>query len=647
MFTDRPGIFVRLSNLIIFQVLFIFAALILILFFPGQDREHRMRTCSVREHVQQTAQLVSRALEASDRDTDSSAREEEFNSLIGTEPGIDEAAVYLAGEGVGPGLLFYHSNSHGGHGENNSGEALIEYVDTTIIRFMLGRKAGDQIHASPEIPVSVIYTRLEYEHDGQAAVMVASADHGLVMSTRSRLQYALLILFLFAALNSLLTVYLMSKRFRQPLDKLIRGLERTSEGELYYLIEPEGDSEFRRLANAFNTMTRKLWDNQKQLKKYNTKLKKSSLSIIESQLFLATLIDNSPFSIIVVNAAGRILIFNQAASEVFGYSSEETVGQPVDRLFAEPPHRADNRDKDSSGRSDREARCIRKDDESFPAYIVSSPVFSQGDEPAATLYIIRDISESKNFQDMMIRLDRYYTRGEMAGEIAHEINNYLAVLMGNLELLPMLLEKGKTERIDKKLDIMKTTVDQVARFANGLMDRSHGDAKFELTSPNQLVENIIAFIKPQNRFDIVQIFEDLTPEVPVLEVDQGQLQQLLVNLIYNASEVLLEQEGEKRITVATSAVTVHDTEYVQVDVRDNGPGVPADRENRLFEERFTTKKKGHGIGLITCRKIVANHGGTISYRNDNGAVFSIRLPVRRNGVAATTGEIPKPAGTVA
>ncbi len=639
MFSGRPGIFVRLSNLIIFQVLFIFAALILILFFPGQDREHRMRTCSIREHIQETAHSVSLALASQKDGRDFREQEEGFEILITGEPGIDEAAVYLAGKDAAPRLLFEHSNTQGGGSREVPVGTLAECVDTTIIRFMAGRRAGDQIHASPEIPVSVIYTRLGGEYNGQPAVLVVNTDHGLVMSTRSRLQYALLILFLFAALNSLLTVYLMSKRFRQPLDKLIRGLERTSEGELYYLIEPEGDSEFRRLANAFNTMTRKLWDNQKQLKKYNAKLKKSSLSIIESQLFLATLIDNSPFSIVVANAAGRILIFNQAASEVFGYSNEETVGESVDRLFAESSHHADHRADTPRERTDSEARCIRKDGESFPAYIVSSPVSAQGDEPTATLYIIRDITESKNFQDMMIRLDRYYTRGEMAGEIAHEINNYLAVLMGNLELLPMLLKKGKTERIDKKLDIMKTTVDQVARFANGLMDKSHGDAKFELTSPNQLVENIIAFIKPQNRFDIVQIFEELSPDVPLLEVDQGQVQQLLVNLIYNASEVLLEQEGEKKIVVATSAVTIHDTEYVQVDVRDNGPGVPPDREDRLFEERFTTKEKGHGIGLITCRKIVSNHEGTISYRNDNGAVFSVRLPVKRSGNDAAACEV--------
>jgi C4-dicarboxylate-specific signal transduction histidine kinase len=245
----------------------------------------------------------------------------------------------------------------------------------------------------------------------------------------------------------------------------------------------------------------------------------------------------------------------------------------------------------------------------------------------ARIYVCRDITESRDFQKMMIRLDRYYTRGEMAGDIAHEINNYLAVLMGNVELLPLLLKKGDQRKIDRKLEVMWTTLEKIARFADGLLDGPPDTARLEPTSINQVVENVIAFLKPQNKFDTVNVVKDLATDVPVIYVDRAQIQQLLVNLIYNAAEALAEKEGERTIVVATATADPENSPGVRVVIRDNGPGVAPDKENLLFKTRFTTKQRGHGIGLITCRKIVDNHAGSISYRREDGAVFSFVLPV--------------------
>jgi PAS domain S-box-containing protein len=459
-----------------------------------------------------------------------------------------------------------------------------------------------------------------------ALALVLLYPTGQVRSGMFSVEYAVLVLFLASTLISLLTVYWLSKRFREPLDRLIRGIEKTSEGELYYSIEADSDEEMDRLTGAFNRMTQRLWDNQKELKRINSQLKESNESIKESQVFLAALIDNSPLSIVVTNPQNAVLIYNRAAAEVFAFSRDEVIGRSAEMLFAEMPANILPAEDDPPG---REAICLRKGGEHFPAYVAACRVVAEGGRLDARLYIIRDISESQSFQDMMIRLDRYYTRGEMAGDIAHEINNYLAVLMGNLELLPIFLRKAETEKIDKKLEVMKTTVDRIARFANGLMDTPHDEAKFETASVNQLVENIIAFLKPQNRFDSISIGTELSTDITLLDLDPGQIQQLLVNLIYNASEVLLQQEGEKRVTVRTSRVTADGRNWAQVEVKDNGPGVPAAKEADLFKTRFTTKRKGHGIGLITCRKIVENHGGEIGYRFDNGAVFYFRIPVER------------------
>jgi len=619
--TDRPGIFTRLSHLIVIQVVFIFAALALILFYPNPEQQYEERTTLLLERVARSAQTCLHVL-------GQTCNGGLCRDLV-KESHIDLAAIIRLDDDDS---LQVQCSYIGPDRKENSTEArklIKQYYEPAMVRFVGRESSGPLVESPPGSNLSIYYSRLECAEGEPAAVLVSVIDNGLIFSQRSELQYALLVLFLFSTLISLLTVDLISRRFKQPLNRLIRGLEKTAAGELYYMIEADGDKELNRLAGAFNHMTQRLWDNQKQLKKYNAKLKKSNLSILESQLFLATLIDSSPLSIVVTNTSGQILIFNRAASEVFNCAVEDVLGENIDVLFAQSPRQETSESENGKDAPGLEVICRRRDGEHFPAYVVVNPVTTQQGSLNASLYVLLDISESRSFQDMMIRLDRYCTRGEMAGDIAHEINNYLAVLMGNLELLPILLRKGNTEKIDKKLEVMKTTVDRVARFANGLMDTPQDELHFEPSSLNQVVENIIAFLKPQNRFDAIRICTELSPDIPMLQLDQGQIQQLLVNLVYNASDAVAGLENDRCIRIETSLVESGNQKQVQLAVRDNGPGVPEDKVDMLFSDRFTTKRKGHGIGLITCRKIVENHDGRMEYRYNNGAEFVFIIPAER------------------
>ena len=637
MTTDRPGIFARLSHLIVIQVIFIFAALALILFYPDPQQRLAGKTTELVHRVALTAQTCLDALGAECAD--------EFGSDLSSEKHVELAAIIRIGAGDSLDVQCTYRGGREGHKTASPSNLVGGHYEPAMVRFVGREGSGSLVESPPGSNRSVYYPRLEVPDGEPPAVLVSVLDHDLIFTERSELQYVLLVLFLFSTLISLLTVDLVSRRFKQPLDRLIRGLEKTAAGELYYMIEADGDKELNRLAGAFNHMTQRLWDSQKELKKYNAKLKRSNLSILESQLFLATLIDSSPLSIVVTNSAGQILIFNRSASEVFHYQAQDVLGESIEDLFAQSPV-PEKVESDGAGEAPgSEVICRRRDGEHFPAYVVVSPVTTQQGSLNARLYILLDITESQNFQDMMIRLDRYCTRGEMAGDIAHEINNYLAVLLGNLELMAMLLRKGKTEKIDKKLDVMKVTVDRIARFANGLMDTPQDELHFEPCSLNQVVENIIAFLKPQNRFDDVRVTVELSPEIPVAQLDQGQIQQLMVNLVYNAADALGGVEGDRRIRVITSVVEEDGRKHLRLVVRDNGPGVPEEKADMLFEERFTTKRKGHGIGLITCRKIVENHGGHIQYRYNEGSEFSLVLPIERKAVAKT-GE-PSTASPVA
>lgn len=631
----KPSFYARLSSLIFLQVVFVFIAVVIVVFFPRSHGPVESGFEVTKRQVLTLGQQVSQLGQSSESLTPGVVNNSlagRINDLLATHNGVATAGILRLGEDDRLENVFYYDREEG---QDYAGDwQSAGLVDYSVAAHVVKQPAGFTLSTNHGTPQSVFYTSLG-DFSGQPAVLISISEPGLVVSERSNLWYAILLLFLVSTLLSLLTVYLIHVRVRIPMQRLMRGLEKTAAGELFYLIEADTDNEINSLVSAFNRMTRKLWDNQQKLNAYTTRLKKINLNLIESQLFLATLIDSSPFPVVATTIDGQIMLFNRTATEAFGYANSDVVGEPIAGLFAAALKDRPDAAVDTPTTDDFDARCRRADGSSFPAYVVHAPVVGRDGNVTAYLYIIRDISESASFQEMMIRIDRYCTRGEMAGDIAHEINNYLAILAGNLDLMPIILRKGDSEKIDKKLQIMSDTVDKIARFADGLMDVPQDQLYFEKADLNQLVENILAFLKPQNRFDEIQFKTSLSADLPLVEFDPGQIQQLLVNLIFNAADAVGAEGIDKTVTVETSVVEIAGTRSARVEVADRGPGVPEDRREDLFEKRFTTKRKGHGIGLITCRRIVDAHAGNIGYEFVDGAKFYFTLPLEHKPVESS------------
>ncbi|MEW5795994.1 MAG: ATP-binding protein [Candidatus Zixiibacteriota bacterium] len=628
---SKPGIIVRLSNLIILQVLFVFAALALILFVPDSDRsgsaEFRRRGHALYVSGQAIADGVKYQSLWSEGYYTAGEPYSILHDRLAAHPAIERAALVRVGDSTRLDVLYVYAGTSVRESSDDSDEDISDFVDPVALRHVAEQTQSGPAHPAVSTSHLAYYHKLPSDWEYGPLVLVVAAEHGLAVSSRAGLQYAVFVLFLCAALISLLTVSLLLRKFKRPLDQIISGLSETAEGKMHHLAELENDPELGKLARAYNQMTRRLWEDRRQLDSFVNRLASTNADLKESQTFLSTLVDCSPLSVVVTSPDRRIVLFNRAATAEFGYRAEEVIGRPFDLLLAENSDHAVFSPEDPGSR-EFEIICRRKDGVLFPAFANTGDVCTDDGRLLARLYICRDITDSRNFQEMIIRLDRYYTKGEMAGDIAHEINNYLAVLLGNVELMPMLLSRGDHEKVNKKLEVMKTTLEKIARFADGLLDSSPDTVRLEPASLNQAVENVIAFLKPQNKFDVVEVVKELSTEIPIMHIDTGQVQQLLVNLIYNAAEALAETDGERTIRVATALVRKDGEQVASITVRDNGPGVVPNKVPLLFKTRFTTKKRGHGIGLITCRKIVDNHGGSVDYRFDNGATFTVHLPVK-------------------
>jgi PAS domain S-box-containing protein len=633
----RAGFLTRLGNLIVLQALFVFAAVALILFYPNSNSSEGVTDSGTRAVVMDLGQRLLERFELEDV-SKALAGDRRFRAELQiSSAGITSAALFIVnGDGTVKCLQSLGSQMPTSENDNVTGNGA--RISEELLRHVAIEPPGFFLSTILNSEQNIVYYRPQSE-SGIPAVFAATVNHDLLISRRSEVTYALLLLFLVAVLLSLLTLYFIWKRFRQPLVHLIRRLEKTADGEVYYQLETEGDIELSVLSNTFNRMTKTLWSNQQEMKSYNHRLREINASLLQSRLFLATLIDSSPSAIVVTAKDGQIIIFNREAARAFGYSSKEALGKNVSDLFK---YAVDVNLNQSGEKPGFEAIGLKQDGSAFPVWVTMTPTRSDEGDIWASVYIIHDITESTSFQEMMIRLDRYSTRGEMAGDIAHEINNYLAVLSGNLELLPLLLKKGDPEKIGKKLELMRNTVDRVARFADGLMDTNRDETEPELTSLNQVVENVVAFLRPQNKFDSVEFRTDLGSELPLIEVDPGQVQQLLVNLINNGTDAAVAAGVKPTITISTSLTKVDGRRLAQVSVADNGDGVAEEKVDALFARRFTTKRKGHGIGLITCKRIMESHQGEITYRFEAGAVFTCLFPYERRA-AATPQETAQPS----
>ena len=238
----------------------------------------------------------------------------------------------------------------------------------------------------------------------------------------------------------------------------------------------------------------------------------------------------------------------------------------------------------------------------------------------------RAFTDLKELQDETIRLEKMATRGQMSAEIGHELNNFLGVVVGNLSLLDVHLKRGNYQDLGRYVSQMMGTMEKMKRFTSGLMDLSAISSEKSLLSFDGLLAEVVEFLKPQKRFRGVQINVARLPRGIRFEADQTQMQQLLYNLFNNAADATIDSP-ERVITVAVDVD--EDNGRFRTTVADTGSGFPTELLEKAFQERFTTKKTGHGFGLVVCKRIIENHNGTLKVESEpgRGASISIEFPL--------------------
>ena len=255
---------------------------------------------------------------------------------------------------------------------------------------------------------------------------------------------------------------------------------------------------------------------------------------------------------------------------------------------------------------------------------------------------MEDITEKVVMEKYVILSEKLVARGEMAASIGHELNNYLAIIGNNAELLNRNLDSKKFDKVAFNSRQICDSVQKMKRFTDGLMDFSKLDSEFISYDLKHLIEDLIFSLKVQPRFNNVLFTVSIQSNIPNLKMDVGQIQQVFLNLLNNAADAFDEKEAqlnesepgekhglERRIRI--SAELNEEDETVIIEIADNGVGMTEETLAKLFNTHFTTKEKGHGLGLANCKKIAERHGGRLLATSifGEGSVFRMTIPLNR------------------
>ena len=340
-----------------------------------------------------------------------------------------------------------------------------------------------------------------------------------------------------------------------------------------------------------------------------------------------TLVQSIYDTIITIDRSFLILQRNQVTKErgLLGriVAADEAVGKD---LFQLVPHLGEGvRRKLLQVMSSREIATLHldhKEDKGNTVYleITVAPRLEDGRVVGAVLGI-RNVTETKSLEVQLIQAEKLAMAGRMAAEVGHELNNYLAVISGHTDILLSYEDVQKMEPVSKSLKAISGQIRRIERFTAGLMDMGMLQSKTEEANLNPLIEKLIDFIQGQSRFRSIEFVLNLDREIPTLEIDPGQIQQVLLNLYANAADAM----GHGQVTTETR---LNGNEVI-AEVRDDGPGMPEEVRSRIFESGFTTKSTGHGFGLALCQRVVQNHNGSLAVESQpgKGSCFTLTFQV--------------------
>lgn len=504
-----------------------------------------------------------------------------------------------------------------------------------------------------------------------SARYVTETVHKLIGSFR---QAGLLFMGLAILVVSLLAS-LVGRYFSRTITELSAATSRVNEGDFNVAVKPPMSGEVGTLVDDFNRMVARLAEttvskqllqaSEDRLRKTNAELVREVAERARAEEALASEKERLDVTlrsigegVMTADREGTIVLINEMAEKLTGWSDEEARGQQLDHIYRtfdeatrDPgPNPIDTVLLENGPVMRAQPRLlIARDGTELSIADNGAPVRAPDGAILGVVIVFRDVTEQRRMEDLL-RTRKIESLGILAGGIAHDFNNLLAVILGNIAFAKMLLNPverafARLTEAERASERGEELTEQLLAFARA------GESVRSVVLPGDVIRDAASRVVQRSDTSCVfMIADDLFP----VEVDEEQIRRAIRELIENAKEAM---KGGT-ITVTASNITIDNGDggplpqgpYVSVAVKDEGAGMSAAEIERMFDPYFTTKEmgstKGQGLGLSICYSIVRSHGGFITAESKPGfgTTIYVYLPAysvaQRQEPSEDTADIP-------
>jgi PAS domain S-box-containing protein len=393
--------------------------------------------------------------------------------------------------------------------------------------------------------------------------------------------------------------------------------------------------------------TKSLLISNEQLQREILERKRAEEELAAEKERLAVTLGSIGDGVITTDTQGHVALLNKAAEHLTGWHQAEAIGQPLAAVF----QILDERTRSPQGSPVEEALhtnrvvsrtnhaiLIARDRTERIVAESAAPIHDTDGKVIGAVLVFRDVTERRKIEEELIKADKLESIGVLAGGIAHDFNNILTAIIGNISLAKMYA--SAEDKVYTRLVNAEKAALQAQNLTQQLLTFSKGGSLVRRpASIGDLIRDCIDFsLRGSNVKCEFSLEEDVWP----VEIDEGQMSQVINNLIINADQAMpdggmIEVRAEN-ITVDEGNrerfLPLENGRYVRISVKDHGIGIPEEHIQKIFDPYFTTKQKGSGLGLFTCYSIVKKHEGHLAVESHQGVgtTFYVYIPASQRRV---------------
>jgi PAS domain S-box-containing protein len=376
-----------------------------------------------------------------------------------------------------------------------------------------------------------------------------------------------------------------------------------------------------------------------------SKLKELEQNLSAEQERLSVTLESIGDGIVTTDTRGNIISINRTAKEITGWTSEEACNHHISDFFTKVNEKVGDQSSNPieiiiKGNQPRKIYnniiFFDKNNNEKILDVVGAPIKDNRNMPIGVVLAFQDVTEREKLEREIQKIKNLEAIGILAGGIAHDFRNILTSATSRLSLARL---QTKTEDpVYTYIVEAEKACERAKEITNQLLTFSKGGAPIkQLTSVEHIIRDTVEFTLHGGS---VSYDFDFCPGLGIVEIDQGQISQVINNIIINAVQAMPDggnirigcenefvEDCEDRMISDLSLV---EGPYVKISIQDSGPGIPEEILPKIFDPYFTSKMDGNGLGLATSYSIIKKHGGTITVdsKPDHGTTFTIYLPSR-------------------